>query len=168
MQKKSLILIGAGGAVALSLAAAAFALGPGGHDPMAMFDKDGNDALSLAEVRQGAQAMFAKVDADKDGKLSQDELRAHHRMMGGPHHKGGGHHKAGGRLAGEGGAPGEAGPPAGGHGPMHMDADGDGAISLAEAQSMLEGHFTRADANRDGSVNRAEMEAAHRAMRDSH
>jgi len=162
MQKRKLILIGAGGAVALSIAAAAFALAPGGHDPMAMFDKDGNDALSLAEVRQGAQAMFAKVDSDKDGKLSHDEMRAHHRMMGGPHRGGGGHHKAGGPP------PGEAGPPVSGRGPMHMDKDGDGAISLAEAQSMLEGHFTRADANRDGSVTRAEMEAAHREMRDSH
>jgi hypothetical protein len=157
MQKMRLILAGGGGAVALSLAAAAFALGPGGHDPMAMFDTDGNGAMSLAEVRQGAQAMFAKVDSDKDGRLSHDEMRAHHRMMGGRHPGKGGPHKAGGPTPGDHGTP-------GGRGPMHMDTDGDGAISLAEAQSMLEGHFTRADANRDGSVTRAEMEAAHRDM----
>lgn len=159
MQKKTLIMAGAGGAVALSIAAAAFALAPAGHDPMAMFDKDGNGALSLAEVRQGAQEMFARVDTDKDGKLSQDELRAHHRMMSGPHGRGGPH--------GEGGPGGEGAPPPGGRGPMHMDTDGDGAITLAEAQSTLESHFARADANRDGSVTRAEMEAAHRAMHEA-
>lgn len=152
MQKTRLILIGAGGAAALSIAAAAFAFGPGGHDPMTMFDKDGNGALSLAEVRQGAEAMFAKADADKDGRLSHDEMRAHHGKMGGGHHGRGGPHKAGGSPPGE-------------RGPMRMDTDGDGAISLAETQSMLEGHFTRADANRDGSVTRTEMEAAHRDMR---
>lgn len=158
MQKKRMILIGAGGAVALSLAAAAMAFGPGGHDPMTMFDKDGSDTLSLAEVRAGAQAMFAKVDSNKDGSLSQDEMRAHHGAMGGSHRGKGGPHKA------SGAARGDHGPPPGGRGPMDMDTDGDGAISLAEAQSTLEGHFTRADANRDGSVTRAEMEAAHRDM----
>ena len=155
MQKKIMILVGGGAAVALSIAAAAFALAPEGRDPMAMFDKDGNGALSLAEVRQGAQAMFAKADTDKDGRLSQDEMRAHHRMMGGSHH-------------GRGGPHGDGGPPPGGRGPMHMDTDGDGAITLAEAEAALEGHFAQADANRDGSVTRAEMEAAHRAMHDAH
>jgi len=162
MQKRKWILLGAGGAVALSAAAAAFALADERHDPMAMFDKDGNGALSLAEVRQGAREMFAKVDTDKDGKLSQDEMLAHHRMMGGPHHGGGGPRAEGGPP------PGEGAPPPGGRGPMHMDTDGDGAISLAEAQSTLEGHFTRADANRDGSVTRDEMDAAHRAMHERH
>jgi hypothetical protein len=147
-----MILIGAGGAVALSLAAAAMAFGgPGGHDPMTMFDKDGDNALSLAEIRQGAQAMFAQHDSNKDGRISQDEMRAHHDKMGGARHGSGGPHKAG-------------GPAPGGRGPMHMDSDGDGAVSLAEVQSKLESHFARADANSDGSVTRAEMEAAHREM----
>jgi 5-hydroxyisourate hydrolase-like protein (transthyretin family) len=146
MQRKTSILLGAGGAVALSLAAAAFAFAPEGHDPMAMFDKDGNGSISLAEIRQGAQAMFRKVDANNDGRISADEMRAHHRMMG-PHHRGpdGAHREApGGRL--------------------HMDADGDGAVTLAELQGQIEQHFAQADANRDGSISREEMEAAHRSM----
>jgi Ca2+-binding EF-hand superfamily protein len=126
-----------------------------------MFDKDGNGALSIAEVRAGAQVMFAKVDTNKDGSLSQDEMRAHHRMMAGAHGRGG-HH------GDHGPPPGDGAPPRGERGPMNMDTNGDGAISLAEAQSTLEGHFARADANRDGSVTREEMETAHRAMRDVH
>ena len=156
MPAKTRIMIGAAGAAALTLAAAAaYALGPGGHDPMTMFDADGNQALSLAEVRQGAQTMFAKVDSNKDGRVTAEEFRAHHRAAGDRRgeHPGG---KAGPHKAKRGGP----------HGPMHMDKDGDGAVSIAEMQSEMESHFARADADRDGSVTRAEMEAAHRTMHD--
>jgi hypothetical protein len=159
MPFKTRIMLGAAGAAALTLAAAtAFALGAGGHDPMTMFDADGNQALSLAEVRQGAQTMFGRVDANKDGRVTAEEYRAHHGKEG---------HRRGPDGAGKGGPP-EAGRDGPGHGPMHMDKDGDGAVSLAEMSAELEGHFNRADANRDGSVTREEMEAAHRSMRDRH
>lgn len=155
--QKTRIMLGAAGAAAFTLtAAAAYALGGGGHDPMTMFDTDRNQALSLAEVRQGAQTIFAKVDADKDGRVTREEFHAHHRAAGDHRgkHPGG---KAGPPKGGQGGPP---------HGPMHMDKDGDGAVSVAEMQSEMESHFARADADRDGSVTRAEMEAAHRTMHD--
>jgi hypothetical protein len=159
MQARTRIMFGVAGAAALTLgAAAAYAVAESGHDPMTMFDSDGNGSLSLAEVRQGAQTMFAKVDADKDGRVTMEEFVAHHRMAG--HHRG----PHGGDKAG----PPEgrrAGPP---HGPLHMDTDGDGAVSLAEMQSALEAHFARADADGNGSVSREEMEAAHRTMREGH
>jgi hypothetical protein len=151
-------MLGGAAAAALTFAAAAYALGPGGHDPMTMFDTDGDQALSLAEVRQGALTMFGRVDANKDGRVSAEEFRAHHGKEGDRH----GPHGAGKER------PPEAGRDGPGHGPMHMDKDGDGAVSLAEMQAGLEGHFNRADANRDGSVTRDEMEAAHRSMRDRH
>jgi hypothetical protein len=74
-------------------------------------------------------------------------MAAYHRRMGGPHK--GGH--GGGERAG--------GPP-----PMHMDSNGDGAITLDEMQSGLAEHFVQADTDRDGSISREEMDAMHRQM----
>ena len=161
MEKKKMILFGAGGTAALALAAAAaFALAPERpHGPMAMFDANNDQILTLAEVRQGAQAMFAKVDANKDGRATHEEVRAHHEAMGKGH--GGGH---GGR-GDHGDRGGEGGPPRGG--PMEMDKDGDGALTLAEVEAGLGAHFAKADANRDGQVTQAELDAAHRAEHDA-
>ena len=165
MEKKRMILIGAGGAATLGLAAAAaFALAPERpHGPMAMFDADKNQVLTLAEVRQGARTMFAQVDANKDGRATEEELRAHHAAMGKGEHRGG----HGGR-GGYGHERGEGGPPPGGpRRPMEMDSDGDGTLTLAEVEAGLAAHFTEADANRDGSVTQAEMDAVHRARHDA-
>ena len=97
--------------------------------------------------------MFAGADADKDGRVTHEEMVAFHGKMGG-HHRGphgGGHH--GGPPKGE-GKPG---------GPMHLDSDNDGAVTLAEAQSGIERHFGELDSNRDGSISEAEMRSAHEA-----
>lgn len=165
MEKTRMILIGAGGAATLGLAAAAaLALAPERpHGPMAMFDADKNQVLTLAEVRQGARTMFARIDANKDGRATEEELRAHHEAMGKAHRggHGGGDYDRG---------PGEGGPPPGGPhrgGPMEMDSDGDGALTLAEVEAGLNAHFTEADSNRDGSVTQAEMDAAHRARHEA-
>jgi hypothetical protein len=140
--------------IGLTAAAAAAALTAGGatlyaqagrlHGPMKHFDADANGAVTLAEARTGAARMFAGADADKDGRVTHDEMRAFHGKMGG-HHRGG--HKGGGKPGG----------------PMHLDSDGDGAITLAEAQSGIESHFAKIDADRNGSVTEAEMRAAHSA-----
>lgn len=45
-------------------------------------DKDRDGALNLEEYlacfKRGTEESFAAIDADKDGKLGKDELRAHH------------------------------------------------------------------------------------------
>jgi EF hand domain-containing protein len=148
------VRIGLGAAAAALLAAgAALYAHPGGGGPMKHFDADGNGAITLAEARAGAATMFAGADANKDGRVTEEEMRAFHGKMGG-HHRGG--HRGG-----------HGGPPEGEHhgGPMHLDADGDGAVTLAEAQSGIEQHFARIDANRDGSITEAEMRTAHEAHR---
>jgi 5-hydroxyisourate hydrolase-like protein (transthyretin family) len=152
MQRKMTILAGAGGAAALALtAAAALALAPAGHGPTRMFDADGNGELTLAELQRGTQTIFEQADADKDGRVSGEEMRAQHDRMGRGHHRG-----RGGRHGGRGDH--------GGRGGLHLDSDGDGAVTLAEAQSQLQSHFAQLDSNRDGRVTKEETEAAHRAL----
>ncbi|HEX8469325.1 MAG TPA: hypothetical protein VF620_16135 [Allosphingosinicella sp.] len=150
--------------IGLAAAAAAVALTAGGatlyaqsgglHGPMAKFDSDSSGAVSLAEARTGAAAMFAGADVDKDGRVTREEMTAFHGKMGGPHR--------GGREGGHGGRDGRDGARGG---PMHLDSDGDGALTLAEAQSGIEAHFAKIDLNRDGSIDGAEMRAAHEAHR---
>jgi hypothetical protein len=132
--------------------AALYAQAGGLRGPMAHFDADGNGAVTLAEARAGAAKMFAGADTNRDGRATEEEMRAFHGKMGDGHRGG---HKGGHGSPG-GGRPG---------GPMHLDADGDGALTLAETRSGIDAHFARIDSNRDGSITEAEMRAAHDAHR---
>lgn len=157
MTNKLRMGLGAAAAAALLAGGAALYANTGMRGPMAHFDADGNGAISLAEARTGAGKMFAGADADKDGRVTREEMRAFHGKMGG-HHRGplgDGHGGPPPHARGE-GKPG---------GPMHLDADGDGAVTLAEAQTGIERHFGEIDTNRDGSITEAEMLAAHKAHR---
>lgn len=155
---KTSLMIGA----ALMATAAASAQPPGGHDPMAMLDADGNGQVSLAEIRRHAAQAFREIDSNGDGRATPDEFRAHHGKMMAAH---GGHRGPPPGVERRGPPPGEGGP-GGPGGPPHvrMDADGDGAVSLAEFTAGIEAHFAKADANGDGNVTREEMQAAHRGM----
>jgi hypothetical protein len=148
---KMALAAGAGAAALLAGGAALYAQAGRMHGPMAMFDSDSNGAITLAEARAGTAKMFAGADSNRDGRVTAEEMRAFHGAISGGHRGG---HKGGDR------GPGRAGPPGG---PMHLDADGDGAVTLAEAQSGIERHFGAIDSNRDGSITAAEMDAAHRA-----
>ncbi|MGZ8285108.1 MAG: EF-hand domain-containing protein [Allosphingosinicella sp.] len=154
--KMKLGLAAAAGAVALTAGGATlYAQGGGPRGPMAKFDSDSNGAITLAEARAGAARMFAGADADKDGRATHEEMMAFHGKMG--------DHPRGGHKGGHGGKGGPGGK--GGKGPMHLDADGDGALTLAETQSGIDAHFAKMDSNRDGSIDEAEMRAAHEAHR---
>jgi len=149
MDRRMKFGLGAAGAALLAGGAVLYAEPGGPRGPMAKFDADANGTITLAEARAGAARMFAGADADKDGRVTAEEMRAFHGRMGG-HHRGEGH--------------GGKGPKREGHrGPMHLDSDGDGALTLAEAQSGIDRHFGEIDSNRDGSISAAEIEAAHRA-----
>ncbi|HEX8622439.1 MAG TPA: EF-hand domain-containing protein [Allosphingosinicella sp.] len=152
-------LAAAGGAAALLAGGATlYAQGAQLRGPMARFDSDANGAITLAEARAGAARMFAEADSDKDGRVTSEEMRAFHGRMGEAHHRG----PHGGR---DGGPPPHAERKGGPGGPMHLDSDGDGSLTLAEAQSGIERHFGAIDSNRDGSVGEAELRAAHEAHR---
>jgi Ca2+-binding EF-hand superfamily protein len=61
-------------AAAVTLSVPAMAAS-GRANPIKMFDPDNDGTLDLAEVKNAASAMFAKLDPDKDGTLDARELR---------------------------------------------------------------------------------------------
>jgi len=91
------------------------------------------EAAALPRIAQN----FDAIDANRDGQLSSDEMRAFHQKMRAA--KGAEHFK-------------------------QLDKDGDGRISKAEAQAnapRMAAHFDQIDANGDGFVTPEEMRAAH-------
>lgn len=149
MTKRLKIGLGAALAVLLGGSAVVYAHEAGEHGPMAKFDADGNGTITRGEARAGAADMFAQADADKNGRVTMEEMRAFHGRMGG--HRGGP-------------PPGDPDGPRPDHG-IPLDADGDGSVTLAEAQDGVERHLAAIDSNHDGAVSGDEMRAAHEAHR---
>jgi Ca2+-binding EF-hand superfamily protein len=124
------------------------------HDPMPAqgnerwkaADKDGNGALSRTEAEASMPHLaqkFDQVDANHDGQVSHDEMRAFHagQKQHSPEEMQA-HFKA-------------------------ADKNGDGAIDLAEAKAgmpKLADHFADVDLNKDGKVTMEEMKAHHEHM----
>jgi len=167
----------------------------GGMMMMADTNKDGT--ITKAELTAGLEARFAKMDIDKDGKLTQaarDALRAQRldmRFAKLDTDKNGQISKAemaaaqeakadkradkraeAGKPGGpEGrhwggrhhGGPGKGGKMMGGRG----DANKDGTVTKAEFMAGPMAMFDKADANKDGQVTADEMKAARQAMRSA-
>lgn len=106
---------------------------PEGMPPMGM--EIGENGLSRDEFAARHVQMFARMDADGDGRITREEFAAHRAMMGGP----GG--SMGMRMA------------------MEIDEDG---LTRDEFLARHNGMFARIDANGDGRISREEF-AAHRA-----
>jgi len=105
-------------------------------------DKDGDGKISLAEAQAAPRfaQRFAQIDANSDGFVTRDELKAARQAQ------------AQARF-------------------QKIDTDGDGKISLAEAQAnapRLAEHFAQVDANQDGFVTQDELRAAFHAHHKGH
>lgn len=129
---------------AFSVTAANAQPGRGGEPPNP--DTSGDGKVTLAEftaaqaARQGR--MFARLDADKDGKITGAEASAM------PHRPEG------------------AGPGGGGAGGlMRLDANKDGSVTEAEMSAMNPRRFEMADANKDGWLSKEEMPMMRQRMR---
>ena len=172
--------------------------GPGPRGGMmAMADTNKDGKISKAELTAGLEGRFAKMDVDKDGKLTQqdrDAMRAQrtdNRFARLDADKNGQVSKAEFTAAhearadkraerrAEAGKPGERegrgwggrghhrGPGKGGMmmGGPRGDANKDGTVTKAEFMAGPIATFDKADANKDGFVTADEMKAAREAMR---
>lgn len=146
--KHGIVLVMITGLALAALAAAAHggpdAKGRGEH--WAALDTDGDGAISLDEARVGAPRMaedFGTLDADGDGRVKREEMRQQRQQWrsASPEER---RARAEQRF-------------------RSADANGDGAIDLAEAQTAMPRaaqHFGEIDADGDGLLTRDEMHSA--------
>jgi hypothetical protein len=139
-------------AMALTAGVAMAQPAPGGgmRDFIAQADANHDGNITRAEWDAARAARFTHQDANHDGQLSADE-RPH---WGPP----------------PGGQPPAGGPPPGGehHGMMNADTNNDGVVSRAEYDAQSAAMFQRLDADNNGTITAAELQAMHDHMHQQH
>lgn len=175
-----------GGLAASHVAFAQPGDGPGrggrGGGMMMMADTNKDGTITKAELTAGLEARFAKMDIDKDGKLTQadrDAMRTQRldmRFAKLDTDKNGQISKAEMAAAQEAKADkradkraeaGKPGGPEGRHWGGRGDANKDGTVTKAEFMAGPMAMFDKADANKDGQVTADEIKAARQAMRSA-
>jgi Ca2+-binding EF-hand superfamily protein len=161
------------------------ALAHGGGRGLARFDRDGNGAVTRDEMRTTTLEQFDKMDTNRDGRLTTDEIQAAQKERAAKHFAKKDANNDGklersevprmpdevfARLdTNKDGAltPDEL---AAGHGRFQNhplgrfqreDTNNDGAISKDEALASADKRFARMDANGDGVITQDEMKAHH-------
>ncbi len=123
-------------------------------------NKDGKLDAADREARRGA--MFERLDTDKNGAISRDEFNARHQRAQGEREGMKGEGRGGHGMRGMHGKKGM-----GGMMMMRMaDTNKDGAVSRDEFLAAHAKHFDMADANKDGNLTPEERKAAHAKMRE--
>ncbi len=182
----------AASAAILAISGVAYAAAP--DETGGKFDR--NQPVTMADAKAKADAMFAKMDVNNDGQINQADRQAkvaEHfakldadgngslsleefstRPERGKRMRGEG--KRGDRMAmhgQRGGERGHHGKRGGmrGHGGMMMmgkmaDANNDGTVTKAEFDAAFTKHFSEMDADGDGTVTPEERKAAHEKMRE--
>lgn len=131
--KKAFILTAAVFTATASLAIAGEGHG-GRHERLKAADTDGNGMINRAEAAALPRLAkhFDTIDANTDGNITQDEMRAHRQKQLGELWK-----------------------------KLDRDGNGAISKAEAAGRPRLEKHFDQLDANHDGQVSQDEMKAAH-------
>ena len=122
--------------------AAAAALPARAPSGVMRYDANKDGAVDRAEWKAGQEARFKRLDADGDGKLSQDELFARTPAAGNsvlPSDR-----QAGRQSAYF----------------LRLDGDKDGVVTLVEFMAQAERNFARCDLDKDGRIDTAECRQA--------
>jgi Ca2+-binding EF-hand superfamily protein len=126
----------------LGLCSGSVALAHGFGGGLGRLDGDGDGKVTLAEMKKAEQEHFAKADANRDGRITSDEVTALREQM--KSKRGEFMQK---RFA-------------------DKDADGDGRLSNAEVSRMPAEYFTRIYTNKDGFLSKDELSARANAMHE--
>lgn len=105
-------------------------------------DADRDGGLSQAEAPKRFGPRFAQLDADRDGRLTRQELDAGRAAMRGQRDPRTMHREG-----------------------VRADANNDGVVTRAEADTQVRARFARLDLNRDGFVTREERRAHRQQQR---
>ena len=118
-----------------------------GDDKLDRLDADKDGKVTQAEYAAGSKTSFDKLDANADGKVTAAEMDAAYTTT-----------KPG---------VGAAKVPSSSEKIKTLDTDGDGSLSAVEHEAGSRTMFDQLDADKDGSLTAAEIKAGHEAKMES-
>lgn len=131
----------------------------------------GSETMPRAKFVSNSEADFARIDANKDGKMSRAEIETYQAASIAT--RVAARNKAlfaeldsdkNGQISATEFAKATPAPKPDASNVLRMDSDKDGSISLAEHRSATLDVFTRIDTNKDGAITAAEAQAAAQAQ----
>lgn len=142
----------------------------------AKMDVNSDGVINQADREARRAQMFDRMDTNKDGAISREEFNAAHPADGS------GHDRMQGQAMGREGMKGHGqmgegrmdhgrmggGPQMGNKMLQMADANKDGSVTRAEFDANLARHLDQVDANKDGTITAAERRAANAKMMKNH
>ena len=142
MTYRWLSLVGIGLAAVWTLGAPGAAIAHDASSKFQAMDTDNDGKVTVVEYEVGMQEKFRATDTNGDGQVTAAEMDAARAKAGKPSKSAGGEMTSKDKI-------------------KKMDADGNGMVSADEHAAAAKGKFNEADANKDGSLTKGELQAAY-------